>query len=60
MTDNPDPRAGKMTAIPISDVPHAPFIFYENAPALGFTNGVVNITLVGKQNLRGTGWSYRK
>ena len=53
MTDNPDPRAGKMTAIPISDVPHAPFIFYENAPAFGFTNGVVNITLSANRTYAG-------
>ena len=45
MTDNPGPRAEKVTAVTISDAPHAPFIFYEHAPAFGFTNGVVNITL---------------
>ena len=45
MTDNPDPRAEKATAVPIKDAPHAPFIFYEAAPIFGFTNGVVNITL---------------
>jgi hypothetical protein len=38
-------RPEKVTAIALSDVPHAPFIFYEAAPAFGFTNGVVNITL---------------
>jgi hypothetical protein len=31
--------------IPVSDTPHAPFVFFENAPALGFTNGVAAITL---------------
>jgi hypothetical protein len=45
MTDNPEARPEKVPAIPISDAPHAPFIFYEGAPAFGFTNGVVNITL---------------
>jgi|SRR6516165_11411799 len=45
MTDNPNPPAEKVTAVPISDTPHAPFIFFENAPAFGFTNGVISITL---------------
>ena len=45
MADNPEARPKTVTAIPISDLPHAPFIFYENAPAAGFTNGIVNITL---------------
>jgi len=50
MADNPEARPEKVTGLPItglpiSDSPHAPFIFYENAPAFGFTNGVVNITL---------------
>jgi hypothetical protein len=44
MADNPDPRPAQ-PIIPVSHAPHAPFIFYEGAPAFGFTNGVVNITL---------------
>jgi hypothetical protein len=44
MADNPDTRPKEVT-VPVSDSPHAPFIFYEIAPAFGFTNGVVNITL---------------
>jgi hypothetical protein len=44
MGDNPDTRP-KDVVIPVSDTPHAPFIFYEGAPVFGFTNGVVNITL---------------
>jgi hypothetical protein len=52
MTDNPDPRAGKV-AVPVSDAPHAPFIFYEIAPAFGFTNGVVNITLSANRTYAG-------
>jgi hypothetical protein len=39
MTDNPHPRAEKVAAIPISDAPHADFIYFENAPAFGFGNG---------------------
>src|SRR5215472_9474740 len=53
MTDNPDPRAEKATAVPISDAPHAPFIFYEAAPLLGLTNGVVNITLTANRTYAG-------
>jgi hypothetical protein len=43
MADDPDTRPPVI--IPFSDTPHAPFIFYEGAPAFGFTNGVVNLTL---------------
>jgi hypothetical protein len=43
MADNPAPSEG--VPFPVNDSPHAPFIFYEDAPALGFTNGIVNITL---------------
>ena len=46
MADNPDTRPGEVAvAIPVSDTPHAPFIFYEGAPAFGHTNGVINLTL---------------
>ena len=45
MADNPEPSPEKVPAVSISDTPHAPFIFYENAPAFGVMNGVVNITL---------------
>jgi hypothetical protein len=49
MTDNPDTRPKEGVIIPASDVPHAPFIFYEGAAAFGFTNGVVNITLAANR-----------
>jgi len=45
MADNPDARPPEGLIISVSDTPHAPFIFYEIAPAFGFTNGVVNVTL---------------
>jgi hypothetical protein len=45
MADNPDTRPKQGTVIPVSDVPHAPFIYYEWVPALGFANGIVNVTL---------------
>ena len=46
MADNPDPRPGQVTvAIPVNDVPHAPFIFYDGAPVAGYANGVINLTL---------------
>ena len=53
MTDNPHSRAEKVTAIPISDAPHACFIYFENAPAFGFANGVVNITLSANRTYAG-------
>jgi hypothetical protein len=45
MVDSPDMRPNEGAVAPVSDTPHAPFIFYELAPTFGFTNGVVNITL---------------
>jgi hypothetical protein len=46
MADNPDTRPGEVAVVnPVSDTPHAPFIFYEGAPAFGHTNGVINLTL---------------
>ena len=53
MADNPEARPEKVPAIPVSDTPHAPFIFYEIAPAFGFTNGVVNITLSANRTYAG-------
>ena len=44
MADNPDTRPEEII-IQVSDTAHAPFVFYEIAPAFGVTNGVVNITL---------------
>ena len=45
MADTPDTRPKEGVMVPVGDIPHAPFIFYEGAPAFGFTNGVVNLTL---------------
>jgi len=53
MADNPEARPEKVPAISISGTPHAPFIFYENAPAFGFTNGVVNVTLSANRTYAG-------
>jgi hypothetical protein len=53
MTDNPKPPAEEAIAVPISDAPHAPFIFFEAAPIYGFTNGVVNITLTANRSYAG-------
>ena len=44
MAENPD-TSPKEVIVPVSDTAHAPFIFYEAAPAFGVTNGIVNITL---------------
>ena len=53
MADNPEARPEKVPAVAFSDTPHAPFIFYENAPAFGFMNGVVNITLSANRTYAG-------
>lgn len=45
MADHPDTRPKEGVMIPVADIPHAPFIFYENAAAFGVTNGVINLTL---------------
>ena len=55
MADNPEVRPAQAPAIPVSDAPHAPFIFYEGAPAFGFTNGVVNVTLSANRTYGGPG-----
>jgi hypothetical protein len=54
MTENPDTRPKEGAIIAVSDIPHAPFIFYEVAPAFGVTNGVVNITLSANRTRIGT------
>jgi hypothetical protein len=48
MADKPE-----APVIIVSDTPHAPFIFYEVAPAFGFANGVVNITLSANRTWAG-------
>ncbi len=45
MTNNPDTRPGEVAVIPVNDIPHAPFIFYEEAPVSGYANGVISLTL---------------
>ena len=52
MADDPD-TGPREVIIPVSDTPHAPFIFYEVAPVFGFTNGVVNITLSANRTMAG-------
>jgi hypothetical protein len=54
MADKPEARPEKVTGLPVSDPPHAPFIFYEIARAFGFTNGVVNITLSANRTYAGS------
>jgi hypothetical protein len=51
MADNPDTRPPVLPPVP--DIPHAPFIFFENAPAFGFTNGVINLTLSANRTFLG-------
>jgi hypothetical protein len=52
VADNPDARPVQ-EHVHVSDVPHAPFIFYEFVPGFGFTNGVVNITLSAHRTFAG-------
>ena len=55
MAENPEPRPEEVAVLSVSDLPHAPFIFYEAAPASGVTNGVVNITLSAHRTYGGAG-----
>jgi hypothetical protein len=52
VTDTPDTHS-KESAPPLSDVPHAPFIFFEGTPGFGTLNGVINITLTTHRTLAG-------
>jgi hypothetical protein len=52
VTDNPDTHP-KEPPHPLSDVPHAPFIFFEGTPGFGVLNGVINITLTAHRTLVG-------
>jgi hypothetical protein len=46
MTDKPETRPGAAAVVvPVSDTPHAPFIFYDGAPMSGYTNGIISLTL---------------
>jgi hypothetical protein len=47
MTINPSESATlkKSVAPVVTDIPHAPFLYFEEAPAFGCNNGIVNITI---------------
>jgi hypothetical protein len=53
MTNDPNRPPREAGVVPIVDAPHAPFVFYEGAPAFGYTNGVVNITLSANRTIVG-------
>jgi len=48
MADNHEAQPAQAPVIPVYAL-HAPTIFYEWAPAFGFTNGVVNLTLAANR-----------
>jgi hypothetical protein len=55
MADNPDTRPGEVAVvIPVNDVSHAPFIFYEAAPVSGHMNGIINLTLSATRTYLGS------
>ena len=51
MTENRDMRPKEAAVMPISDVAHAPFIFYESAPAFGAVNAVIGVTSAAHRTL---------
>jgi hypothetical protein len=54
VTDNPDTHP-KEPPHPLTDVPHAPLIFFEGTPGFGFVSGVISITLTAHRTLVGAG-----
>jgi hypothetical protein len=46
---------GEGTKLTVADVDHAPFIYFEEAPALGYINGLVRITLSAERTTVDTG-----
>jgi hypothetical protein len=50
MADHPDARQQVMPAVVD---PHAPFIYFEIAPALGHANGVFSVTLTANRTYPG-------
>jgi hypothetical protein len=47
MADTPDATPDKVvtTGITVGDMPHSPMVYFENAPAFGYINGLCRITL---------------
>jgi hypothetical protein len=45
MPNNTDTRPTERVPVPVDDVPHAPFIFYEAAAASGVADGIICVTL---------------
>src|SRR5690349_17020986 len=39
----------------VTDLPHAPFVFFESAPTFGVMSGVLNITLAATRTVIGPG-----
>jgi hypothetical protein len=46
--------AGSNPREAVADIPHAPFIYYEAAPAIGTDFGVIQITLIAHRLLIGS------
>jgi hypothetical protein len=40
-----DTRAANRSVVSVRDTPHAPIVFFEWAPASGFANGIISVTL---------------
>jgi hypothetical protein len=41
----PDTRAANRSVVSVRDTPHAPIVFFEWAPASGFANDIISVTL---------------
>ena len=51
MADNPDnPDQSTPAKVTVHDIGIAPFIFFEVASNIGFTNGIVNVTLAASRH----------
>jgi len=51
MAANTESRSSEGARNLIRDAPHAPFIYFEVAPAFGLTHGVINLTLSAHRTL---------
>jgi hypothetical protein len=59
MANNPDnPERVMPTGVNVNDIGIAPYIFFEVASNIGFTNGIVNVTLAAARHLIKDGAPY--
>lgn len=48
---SPTKPLSESAGLAVSDVPHAPFVYFEEAPALGHMNGLIRVTLSAERTV---------